>query len=226
MQPSDRSLLSVIGVVGTAAFALQLFAPAGRWWGVDAGATGAVFFLASLAAFIALLAVRADRLFPDAWSPAERRARLGLVFLLLIAVTFAKYLWLLSLLDAVPEHVRELPGRRLLVTMGLLAVASMVSAAVISRGAGPIREDERDARIRLAADRAGDTVLVLMILFAIILMVMVPASHDEWLSRKLAFDVDWWLRPLVLSNLFIAGLLGRTLVERITLIVLYARGRA
>jgi hypothetical protein len=213
MWTAGRFWQVLVTVAAIAAFAV-LFAPADRWGGVDMGATGAAVFYLSLAGVIAWLSLKPHEVFPEDWSLAERRGWLATFASTLIVLTFAKYLWVLAQMDPVPYQVAELPARRLIGFIIVLAIAWGVCSRLLARGAGVVAEDERDLRIRIAADRAGDLALSLAAVGAVILLASVPAPQ-----------LGWWLHPLVLANVLIAVLIARTLIENLSLITLYARAR-
>lgn len=203
-------VLMVVAAFGALA---MLFGPASRWFGVDLGATGASLFFLSLAGLITLLAMKPGDLFPDEWSLAERRGWVSLVMTTLILVTLVKYVWVLAGMDPAPTWIGELP-RRPLSNVVVLAIAWGVCEGLLRRGAGPVSEDERDLRLRLAADGIGDLALSLAIVACVVLLASLQAAY-----------LEWWLKPLVLANVLIALLIARSLIENLALITLYARAR-
>jgi len=202
-----------IAVAAVAALA-TLFGPADRWWGVDIGATGALLFFLSVVGLLVLLALRPGEVFPEDWSPTERRSWMRLLITALILLAFAKYLWVLSQADPVPKRIGELPGRQLIHFIFVLIIAWGISERLMARAAGPVSEDERDLRLRIAADGAGDLALSFALVVCVVLLASLPASH-----------LEWWLNPLVLANVFIVLLIARALIENLAMITLYARAR-
>jgi hypothetical protein len=94
------------------------------------------------------------------------------------------------------------------------AIAWGICTRLLARGAGPVMEDERDLRLRLAADGAGDLTLSLAIVGGVVLLASLPAAH-----------LAWWLNPLVLASVLIILLIARSLIENLAMITLYARAR-
>jgi hypothetical protein len=211
---SAGRLWQVLLAVAAIAALASLFGPADRWQGVDIGATGASVFFLSLAALITWIAMRPGEVFPDDWSLTERRSWVGTLIAMLILLTCARYLWVLAQLDAVPERIGELPARNLINFIIVLGIAWGICAALLARGAGPVVEDERDLRLRLAADRAGDTALSLALIAGVVSLAGLSAAQ-----------LEWWLQPLVLANVLVALLIARSLIENLAMITLYARAR-
>ena len=100
-------VLLCVAVIGATS---SLFGPHGPQWGVDIGATGTVLFVSALWSGAWLLAKNPDRIFSSAWPIAERRAWVGLLFVLLIFLSYLRFMWALSLHDA-PQSLSELPAR-------------------------------------------------------------------------------------------------------------------
>jgi len=213
MRTAERLWPVLLAIAALAALA-TLFGPADRWLGLDLGAIGAATFFLSLAAMITWLALRPAEVFPDDWSLTERRSWVAVIIITLILLTFARYLWMLGQADPVPARIADLPARRLIHLVAVLGIAWAVGASLLARGSGPVAEDERDLRLRIKADRAGDFTLSLAIVVCVVLLASVP-------STRLA----WWLHPLVLANVLIGLLLARSLIENLALITLYARAR-
>jgi hypothetical protein len=201
-------------LVAVAAALATLFGPADRWFGVDIGATGASVFFVSAAGLIALVAKRPGELFPEDWCLAERRSWVGMVVTSLILLTIAKFLWVLAQVDPVPARIGDLPARQLIRFVVVLAIAWGIFERLLARGAGPVGEDERDLRLRITADGAGDLALNIAVVGCVVLLASLPADR-----------LEWWLNPLVLANVLIALLIARSLIENIALITLYARAR-
>jgi hypothetical protein len=212
MQSSGRLAVFLLLIGGVAAFA-ALFAPAGSWLGVDAGAVGASVFTLALLATIGLFATRGHRVFPEDLSISERRAWLGLIFTTLVLSSFGRHLWALWTHGSVPGSARDLfahgfPGR-----LFALIIAWAVLWHLVGRAAGGVETDERDLRLRYRADRAGDRALTLIVIAAIVVLGWSPA----WL--------EWWLAPVVLANLLVGLLIARSLVEHAALTLAYRRAR-
>jgi len=201
-------------VLALVACMANLFGPAERWWGVDLGATGATVFHLCLAGLLVLMALKDGEVFPDAWSLAERRAWVGLVFTALILVAAGKFLWVLSHFEIVPTRLYQLPARNLVSFIVVMGIAWGVAAHLLGRRAGPVEHDERDLRLRFQADRAGDWALSLTVVASVVL-----------LSNVAAPTLAWWLQQLVLANVLIAVLIAKLLVEHVALVALYVRAR-
>jgi hypothetical protein len=204
-------VLLVVAVIGATA---SLFGPHGPLWGVDVGATGTVLFVAALWSGAWLLARNPDRIFSSAWPIAERRAWVGLMFAVLIFLTYLRFMWALSLHDA-PESLSEMPSRHfirnLIVLLIAWAVVAKTSGGDASNG---VDFDERDDRIQRAADRAGDTAFTVISIGCIVLLVAMPAQR-----------LEWWLAPLIAAQVLIGMLIVRTLSEYAYLVVSYIRER-
>jgi hypothetical protein len=204
-------MLLITGLL--AAFA-ALFAPAAPWGGVDLGAVGAALFSLVLLAAVWLFAARGDAVFPEHMSVAERRAWIGLIFTLLVLLSFCRHLWALWKEGAIPDTPRDLLAHGFINRLVLLIIVWAVLSHLIGRAAGGVEADERDLRLRFRADRAGDWALTLIVIAAIVVLGWSPAA---WL--------EWWLAPVVLANLLIGLLIARSLVEHAALTLAYRSGR-
>jgi hypothetical protein len=199
-------VLALIGALGS------LFGPQEPWWGVDIGSVGATVFGFTLWIGAGLFAAFPDRIFPQGWSIAERRAWAGLFFVLLIFLSYLRFMWTLADLPAIPDRVRELPAEHFLWNLMVLLIAwAVVSAALRGGESGGIETDERDLRLRRAADHAGDWMLTLVVVWCVGLLIGQPAEH-----------LAWWLAPLVAANVLVGILIGKTLVEHVYLVARYA----
>jgi hypothetical protein len=96
----------------------------------------------------------------------------------------------------------------------MLFIAWGVISGALAVGAGPVESDERDLRLRHAADRAGDWALISIVIGCIVLLVRLPGER-----------LEWWLEPLVLANILIFVLVVKSLIEQAALVALYARAR-
>jgi hypothetical protein len=214
MQPSRRHALILLSIGSVAAFA-AMFAPDGRWLGMDLGAIGASVFVLAGGAAIALFAMRGECVFPEYMSIAERRAWLGLFFLAIILTGLAKQLWALSLGPHTPDRFDQLFSNRLVLHWTLLTIFWAVLAHLIGRSAGGVEVDERDLRLRHRADRAGHTALMVIVIVGVCLLATLP---ETWL--------DWWLEPLVLANVLVGFLMAKVFVENLVLTYSYRAGSA
>jgi hypothetical protein len=209
-----RRLWQVLLALAVTGCIFSLFGPAERWWGVDLGATGSAVFNLALIGAMVLAAVRPAQLFPEDRSTAERRGWVGLVFTLIILLSFAKFLSTLAMLEEVPRTFFEVPVLRLGIELAFPFVAWGVISGLLAHGAGPVEQDERDLQLRNAADRAGDWGLTLTVIASVVLLHNVPSAR-----------LSWWLAPMILANVLIGVLILKTLIESAALVTLYARSR-
>jgi hypothetical protein len=201
----------VVAVIGATA---SVFGPPGRHWGVDIGATGAALFGTALWSGAWLLAKNPDRIFSPAWPIAERRAWVGLLFVILIFLNYLRFMWALSLHDA-PRTLDELPSRHFIWTVTVLLIAwAVVSKTIGGDATSAVDFDERDHRIQRAADRAGDLAFTVITIACIVLLVAVSEQR-----------LEWWLAPLIAAQVLIGMLIVRTLSEYVYLVVSYVRER-
>lgn len=142
--------------LGLAAAIAATFGPSTRWLGVDIGATGAALFMIVMGAAIWMFAVRGDTIFPDDMSVAERRAWVGLVFIGIILLSFARHLSVMSASEIVPDFSDRFFGRHFVQRLIAMIIVWSVIAHLIGRTAGGVEKDERDLRLRHRADRVGD----------------------------------------------------------------------
>jgi hypothetical protein len=204
---------ALIALAFTACVA-SLFGPAAPWWGVDIGAVGSnVFHLAVIASTV-VAAMRPREIFPEEMAIAECRAWVGCVFTAMILLGFAKYLAMLAHLEAVPTNFHDLPFRHFQVLLVTLFIAWGVTSGVLAHGAGAIESDERDLRLRHAADRDGDWALTFIVIGCVVLLMAVPAQR-----------LDWWLEPIILANVLIGVLVVKVQVESVALVTRYAQTR-
>jgi hypothetical protein len=118
-------------------------------------------------------------------------------------------------MGSIPSTLRELPGRQFIWNLVVLLIAwGVVSASI--RGAEPdaVESDERDERLRRAADRAGDWALSIVVVWCVGLLVALPGER-----------LVWWLAPLVAANVLIGILIAKSLAEHLYLVSRYAWGR-
>ena len=77
-----------------------------------------------------------------------------------------------------------------------------------------IEQDERDLRLRHAADRVGDWAFTIVIAWCVGLLVGQPAER-----------LTWFLEPLIAANVLIGILIAKSLVEHVYLVARYAWDR-
>jgi hypothetical protein len=211
---TSRRLQCLLLLLGGATAIAAAFGPATPWNGVDIGATGATLFMAVLAAAIWFFAAKGDTMFPDDMSVAERRAWVGLVFVGIVLMTFARHLWLLWEHEIVPVSHQQFFGRHFVQRLVVLIVVWSVISHLIGRAAGGIEADERDFRLRHRADRVGSWAFTLIVIACISVLASVPAAL-----------LDWWLAPVVLANVLIGLLIVKSFVEHVALTFTYRLGR-
>jgi hypothetical protein len=210
---SIRRFWQALVVMAVLACLAMLFGPADRLGVVDVGATGAALFHVLLIGLMLVIAWWPHEVFPEEWSLAEIRAWVGLVLSLLLLSGFGKFLMTLAALETVPRSIGDLPARHFISLLGTLLFFAIVANALLARRGG-VQLDERDLRMRYAADQAGDLALALSVINCVILLVVMP--------RDL---LAWWLEPLVLANVLIGLLIFRSFVEQAVLVVRYALAR-
>ena len=208
-----QRIWQVFGSMALVGCAASLFGRQERWLGLDIGATGSQIFTLAVIGALTVASLRPREIFPEHWSLAESRAWVGLVLILMILLSFAKYFFQVSFLEPVPATPREFPAGALLWQLATLLIAWGILSAVLAYRGGP-DEDERDLRMRLGADRAGDWALTLTIAGCIALLIAVPAAR-----------LAWWLQPMVVVHLLVGILILRTFVEHIALVIHYAIAR-
>jgi hypothetical protein len=201
--------LTFIGALGS------LFGPQERWWGLDIGSLGATVFGFMLWIGAGLFAAYPERIFSPGWSLAERRAWTGLFFVVLILLGYLRFMWALGQLPEIPDTLHDLPADNFLWNLAVLLIAwAVVSSALRGRDSGMIEADERDLRLRSAADRAGDWAMTIQIVWCVGLLIGQPAER-----------LSWWLAPMIAANLLVGVLIAKTLVEHAYLVARYAWDR-
>lgn len=205
-----RGLL-VIALAGATA---SLFGPATAWLGLDLGSVGTALFGFALWAGAWLLARHPGEVFSADWPIAERRAWIGLLFVLLIFLNYLRFMWALSLHE-VPQSIGDMPSRHFIVNMIVLLIAwAVVSKTIGGDPANAVDFDERDRRIQHAAERAGDLTFSLIAIGCVVLLVALPAH-----------SLEWWLAPLIAAQVIIGLLIGKSLSEYLHLVGSYMRER-
>jgi len=201
--------LTLTGALGA------LFGPQERWWGLDIGSLGATVFGFTLWIGAGLFAAYPERIFSPGWSIAERRAWAGLFFVVLIFLAYLRFMWTLGGRPEIPESLDELGAEHFLWNLGIMLIAwAVVSATIRGREPEVIAADERDLRMRRAADHVGDWALTIMIAWCVGLLVGQPAGR-----------LAWWLAPLIAANVLVGILIAKTLVEHAYLVARYAWDR-
>jgi len=200
--------LTLIGALGS------LFGPQGRWWGLDVGSLGSTVFGVALWIGAGLFAGWPERIFSPGWSVAERRAWAGLFFVLLIFLSYLRFMWTLRELPEVPDTLGELPAGHFLWNLGVLLIAWLVVSTTIHGREPGVESDERDLRLRRAADHVGDWMLTIIVVWCVGLLIGQPAHM-----------LQWWLAPLIAANVLVGILIAKSLVEHAYLVSRYAWDR-
>ena len=202
----------VLGLTGALA---NVFLPQADVWGINIGSLGATVFGFTLWTGAWLFARYPDRIFSADWSVAERRAWTALVFIGLIFLSYLRFMWHLRAMSGVPEGIRELPADHFIWNLTVLFIAwAVVSANIRGRGEDVVESDERDLRLRHAADRIGDWAFTIVIVWCVGLLIGQPAEN-----------LTWWLAPLIAANVLIGILIGKSFVEHVYLVARYAWDR-
>ena len=192
-----------------------LFAPDGRWWGVDVGMACAALFAPCLGLLVWQAGWNPDRVFPADSSLAERRGWVNVFFCLLVLVSFIHFLWAQASHETPPATHGELLIRHFFWYLVVLAIAAgIIQHGLGAQTRGTVALDERDLRIRHAADRAGNTLLSIIVVACVVLLATIPGEH-----------LAWWLAPLIAAHLLIGVLIFKSLAENLWLVTSYARER-
>jgi hypothetical protein len=213
--PHSRRHALLLLLVGILSAIAALFAPGGRWLGVDPGAVGSAVFILSAGAAIALFAFRGDEVFPEDMSIAERRGWIGVIFLAVLLAALARQIWALSIHSAGADRIDQLFSHHFVQRWSVLTIFWAVLSHLIGRSAGGIEMDERDLRLRHRADRGGDFTLVLIVILAVCLLAALPRAV-----------LEWWLEPIVLANVLIGLLIAKVFIEHVVLTYSYRASRA
>jgi uncharacterized membrane protein len=212
MSSAQRQAAVLAGIALVTGLA-ALFGPAERWGGVDIGATGSALFGLTLVTSVIFFARRPE-VFPDNASVAEQRAWIGLLFIGFVLLSFLRFMGAVSHQPEAPRTINDLYALHFLQHLFSLLVAWQLISHLVGRHAGTIQLDERDLRLQHAAHRAGDWMLTVVLVACICALALLPASL-----------LEWWLAPIVLANLLIGLLIGRSLVEHLVLTLAYWAAR-
>ena len=202
-------ILLVLALLGAAG---MFFGP-DDWFGMDIGPVGATVLYLVFLLFAIHLARNPELAFGAEVSPAERRGWVGLVFVTLIAVLFAKFLLVLPSLGAAADRLANGASIRFGIQLVILLIAWGVFGGLVSGRGGGVDLDERDIRIQHFARRHANDAVCMIILACIIVL----ASYPDALRP--------WLRPLIVANALIGLLIANTLAEHILLVARYRRAR-
>jgi hypothetical protein len=209
-----RRLAWILALVASFAAVAAVFGPTEAWGGVDLGATGAALLMLTLGGAIWLFAARADEVFPEHMSLAERRAWVGLAFAILVVAIFARHMWAMSLQDLPPNSFRDPVGRHLMRQILPLMICWGVIAHLLGRQARGVEVDERDLRLLDRAHQAGDSALMLIVIAGVLVLAFVPGEL-----------LAWWLAPIALAHVLIGVIIAKAFVEQVALAFAYRRQR-
>lgn len=211
----SRLDLSIV-VLTILALLTALLAPGGRWpGGMDLGAIGASTYAFCVALLVIRVTLYQDRIFPAEWSIAERRGWSALFFGALILFSFAQFLWSEARSSMPPMTLHEFMFRHFGWNLGVLGFSALVVHRTLgARGSEMLELDERDLRIRHAADRAGNGLLTGTLLACVALLVALP--YDT---------LAWWLAPLIAAHVLIGVLICKSIAENAWIVAAYARER-
>ena len=213
--PTARRLAWILTLIASVAAVAAVFGPAEAWGEVDLGTTGATLLVLTLGAALWLFSTRADEVFPDHMSLAERRTWVGLAFAILVVAIFARHLWAMSLQDLPPATFRDSVGRHFVQQILPLMICWAVISHLLGRQARGVETDERDLRLLDRAHRAGDSALMLIVIAGVIVLAFVPRAL-----------LAWWLAPIALAHLLIGVIIAKSFVEQVVLAFAYRRQRA
>jgi len=207
----SRLAWGVLALALTGALA-SLLGPDHLWWGLNLGSLGATVFGFTLWVGAWLFARYPDRIFAVAWSIAERRAWTALVFVALIFLAYLRFMWSVAGMPEVPATFADLPSQHFIANLVVLFIAwAVVSSSIRGKEPDIIEADERDLRLRGAADHTGDWALTILVGWCAGLLAFQPAER-----------LSWWLAPLIAANVLIGILIVKSLVEHVYLVGRYA----
>jgi len=173
---------------------------------IDLGWPGGLALLAaSWTVWYLLWSTLRRRVQPDAGgealasaSPGEQQAWIGLLFTAAILIYFASRSSLMVDVDGsmAPEASRI--GRHI----GFLIVGWLVVMAVLRQHwRDAVEQDERDRAIQARASGWARCALVVLVIALAVMFAFTPLDHLRW------------ARPMVLSNLLMAGVIASSLLE-------------
>jgi len=192
-----------------------MFLAPDRWLGVDIGHVGSAVLYAALLLFVIHVSKHSDAAFPPDAPLAERQAWVTLLFVVLIAVNWVKFIVALGEIGVEADQVWNSASRAFSVNFGMLIAGwAVVTGVVRSANRETVELDERDLRIRHAASRAGSGLAAMLIIGLIAALAIRP----ELLAP--------WLRPLIVANALIGLLIAHTLTENAYIVTRYRRSRS
>jgi hypothetical protein len=202
-------ILLVLGILGVAG----MFFGRDGWFGWDIGPIGAAVLYLVFLLFAIQLARHPEMAFGEEMSPAERRGWVGLVFVTLIAIHFAKFMLVLPTLGAQADELANHASIRFGVQLVTLLIAWAVFGGLASARADGVSLDERDVRIQHFARRGANDAVCIILFASVIVLVLYPDALRPW------------LRPLFVANALIGVLIANSLAEHMLLVARYRRAR-
>jgi hypothetical protein len=185
------------------------------WLGIDVGPVGSAVLYAALWLFVVHLSRHSEAVFSADAPLAERQAWVATGFVGLIALHYLDFLLALPSLGAEVEQISNSASRPFGLNLGILIVGWIVVTGVVrSQNPDPVELDERDLRIRHAADRAANGLMATLMLAAVVALATAPQIFAGW------------MRPLIVANLLIGLLIAKTLTENVYTVVRYWREHA
>jgi hypothetical protein len=152
--------------------------------------------------------------FPDDASVAEQRAWVGALFIGFVLLDYLRFMWAVWQLPEPPSTPAAVHAPEFLRRLFILIVVWETISHLIGRRAGEIQTDERDLRLKNVSSRAGGWSLTAVIVSCVCVLAVTPAPL-----------LAWWLSPIVLANVLIGLLIGRSLVEQVVLTMAYFAAR-
>jgi len=182
------------------------------WLGLDIGPVGAAVLYAALWLLVIHVSRHSEEAFPADAPLAERVAWVAVVFVTLIALNWMNFISSLRNLGDGADQIWNSASRPFSWNLAMLLIGWIVVASVVrARNRESVGLDERDLRIRHAADRAGSGLMALLI----VALISALATQPELLAP--------WLRPLIVANALIGLLMAKTLTENVYAVVRYRR---
>lgn len=143
-------------------------------------------------------------------SPGEQRAWIGLIFTAAILVYYALRGSQMVAVDGTMAPEASAIGRHI----GMLVVGWLVVMRVLrKRWRDTVEEDERDRTIQARASSWARIGLSVFVLGIAVMFAFSPLDHLQW------------AKPMVISNLMMAGLIASSLLEYVVTGVAYWRDR-
>jgi hypothetical protein len=209
--PIHRNGLAFGGLIVIAGLALWLLlAGPGRLFGLRTDSYGILLLMAGAWGLLYAVSRIPAKALEVVASPAEWKARIGLVFSLVSIVYFLAKAHVFN--DAALPHNAEAAavGRNLVL---LLIAWTIVSNVVASRWKDAVEEDERDREIAVAAAGWGRGALIFVIIGIAVMLSFSPA-------RTLV-----WATPLMIGNMLIFALMWGWFCEYVATLAMYWKDR-